>query len=296
MFEKILEKLEIKFIEQTHKYYKADKEIPSTTEIISKVMGNPFTRNTLYMRQARDKGTLIHKVISEFVLEGKEPNLRYPEFSNFIKLTKEHNLIWTVSEQMIYNDIEGMEYAGTLDLFALISEEITDIKTGSTKQMKKWQMQLSMYAQALRDIFGIKVSKGSIFWLHNETAEYIPIELLDREDIRKLLTQYYYPKEEIEQDEELALECLNPKAIKEFNNILSAMDVMKEKINSIKGQIKAEMERRNINQIKIGNRVISYVNETMKESIDSKKLKSEYPEVWEQCKKVSKVSSSIRIK
>lgn len=296
MFENILKKLNIKFVEQTHKYYKADKEIPSATEIISKVMGNPFVKNTLYMQQARDRGTLIHKIISEYVIEGKEPNLRFPEFDNFIKLSKEHNLVWTMSEQIVYNDINGMQYAGTLDLFALVNEEITDIKTGSTKQMKKWQIQLSMYAQALRDIFGIKVSKGSIFWLHNEIAEYILIELLDKEAIRDFLTQYYYPKEETEQDEELTLECLNPKAIKEFNNILSAMDVMKEKIDSIKGQIKAEMERRNINQIKIGNRVISYVNGTTKESIDSKKLKEEYPEVWDKCKKVSKVSASIRIK
>lgn len=296
MFKKIIEKLKIRFVEETHKYYVADKEIPSATTIISKVLGNPFAKETIYMRQARDRGTLIHKIISEFVIEGKEPNLRFPEFDNFVKLSKEHNLVWTMSEQIVYNDINGMQYAGTLDLFALVNEEITDIKTGSTKQMKKWQIQLSMYAQALRDIFGIKVSKGSIFWLHNETAEYIPIELLDKEAIRDFLTQYYYPKEETEQDEELTLECLNPKAIKEFNNILSAMDVMKEKIDSIKGQIKAEMERRNINQIKIGNRVISYVAPTTRESVDSKKLKEEYPEIWDKCKKVSKVNASIRIK
>lgn len=296
MLKKIIEKLKIRFVEETHKYYVADKEIPSATTIISKVLGNPFAKETIYMRQARDKGTMIHKAISDFIVDGKEPEFIFPEFDNFLELSKKHDIVWDLSEQIIYNNIDNMEYAGTLDLFSIENEEISDIKTGSTKAIKKWQIQLSMYAQSLRDIFGLKVSKGSILWLHNEESEYIPIELLDKEAIREFLTQYYYPKEETEQDEELTLECLNPKAIKEFNNILSAMDAMKEKIDSIKGQIKAEMERRNINQIKIGNRVISYVNGTTKESIDSKKLKEEYPEVWDKCKKVSKVNASIRIK
>lgn len=295
MFKKIIEKLKIRFVEETHKYYVADKEIPSATTIISKVLGNPFAKETIYMRQARDKGTMIHKVISDFIVNGKEPEFIFPEFDNFLELSKKHDIVWDLSEQIIYNNIDNMEYAGTLDLFSIENEEITDIKTGSTKQLKKWQRQLSMYAQALRDIFGLKVSKGSVLWLHNEESEYIPIELLSKAEISQFLKRYYYPEQNTP-TEEISLKCLNPNAIQELNETLTAIEVMEEKIKGIKEQILKEMEERQINQIKLGQRVISYVAPTTRESVDSKKLKEEYPEVWDKCKKVSKVNASIRIK
>lgn len=296
MLKKIIEKLKIRFVEETHKYYVADKEIPSATTIISKVLGNPFAKETIYMRQARDKGTMIHKAISDFIVDGKEPEFIFPEFDNFLELSKKHDIVWDLSEQIIYNNVEGMEYAGTLDLFSLLSEEITDIKTGSTKQIKKWTIQLSLYAQALRDIFGIKVSKGSIFWLHNEDCEYIPITLLSKAEIADFLRKYYFPNTDTPKEEEIALKCLNSNAIQELDETLTAIEIMEEKIKSIKEKIKIEMEQRNITQIKLGNRLVSYVAPTVRESIDTKKLKSEFPDVWSSCKRESKVSSSIRIK
>lgn len=295
-FQEILDKLGISFEPMQHKYTKEGKDIPSVSTIIDKVIGNVFAKDTLYMRQARDKGTLIHNAISKFVIENKEPDLPMSEFYNFVKLTNEHNIVWDLSEQIIYNNVEGMEYAGTLDLFSLLSEEITDIKTGSTKQIKKWTIQLSLYAQALRDIFGIKVSKGSIFWLHNEDCEYIPITLLSKAEIADFLRKYYFPNTDTPKKEEIALKCLNSNAIQELDETLTAIEIMEEKIKSIKEKIKIEMEQRNITQIKLGNRLVSYVAPTVRESIDTKKLKSEFPDVWSSCKRESKVSSSIRIK
>lgn len=303
MFKEILEKIGLFFEPIAHKYYIKskiptaikDREIPSATDIINKILGNPFVKDTLYMRQARDKGTLIHKAISDYVMTGKEPDFTMIEFDNFVKLTNEHKLVWTLSEQIIYNNIDDMEYAGTLDLFALLQEEITDIKTGSTKALKKWQIQLSLYAQALRDIFGLKVSKGSVFWLHDEASEYIPIKLLTKAEIKEILVKYYKEDDDIE-EQNVTLQCLNANAIQELNETLTAIEVMEEKVKSIKAKIKEEMEARNISQIKLGKRVISYVAPVERETIDSKKLKSEYPEAWQMCKKVSKVASSIRIK
>lgn len=296
MFENILKKLNIKFVEQTHKYYKTDKEIPSATEIISRVMGNPFSQETIYMIRARDKGTLIHNAINKLVLLGEKPSFPMAEVDNFIRLTKEHNIEWSYSEQIIYNDINGMEYAGTLDLFSVKDEEISDIKTGSIKQLKKWQIQLSLYAWALIDKFGLKVTKGSILWLHDEKAEYIPIEILSKDEIIAILKAYYENREDYSKAEDFALKTLNPTAIEEFNATLDTMQMLEEKIKGTKEKIKAEMEQRGLSQIRLGQRVISYVAPTTRESVDSKKLKEEYPEIWDKCKKVSKVSASIRIK
>ena len=295
MFERFFNKIfNIKFEPKQHKYYVNGKEIPSVTTIINKVLGNPFAQETLYMRQARDKGTLIHNAISKFILEGKEPDFPMAEFNNFIKLSNEHNISWTHSEEVVYGKIDDMEFAGTLDLFAFDKHEISDIKTGSTKALKKWQLQLSFYAQCLEFLLGIEVKKASILWLHNEDCEYIPITLLTVDELREFLKKYYQP--ELNITENVSLKCLSDKAIKEFNDTLTAIENMEQKIKSIKEQILSEMEQRQINQIKVGNRTISYVPSAQRESIDSKKLKAEYPQVWDMCKKVSKVNSSIRIK
>ena len=303
-FQEILDKIGISFEPMQHKYFKkADlptvikpTEIASVNQIIDKVLGNVFAKDNLHMRLARDKGTLIHNAISVFIKTNKEPDLPMIEFRNFLKLSLLNNVTWDLSEQIIYNNIEGMEYCGTLDLFSLDKEEISDIKTGSTKQLKKWRIQLSMYAQALRDVFGLKVSNGSILWLHDDHSEYIPITLLSKAEIADFLRKYYFPNTNTPKEEEIALKCLNSNAIQELDETLTAIEIMEEKIKSIKEKIKIEMEQRNITQIKLGNRLVSYVAPTVRESIDTKKLKSEFPDVWSSCKRESKVSSSIRIK
>ena len=291
----ILEMLGIRFVPETHKYFKDNKEIPSANQIIDKVMGNVFTKNTLYMIRARDKGTLIHNAISDFIRFGKEPSFPMTEFDNFLELSKKYDIVWDLSEQIIYNNINGYEYCGTLDLYSLLREEISDIKTGSTKQLKKWQIQLSLYAWALRNTFGLKVSRGSILWLHNDMAEYIEIELLSDEAILHILMKYYGKGIDIQQ-EEISLKCLNSNAIQELDETLTAIEVMENKVKEIKEKIKLEMEQRNINQIRLGKRVISYVAPTEREIVDSKKLRDEYPQIWDICKKTSKTNGSIRIK
>lgn len=278
-----------------HKYYmvgeNTKREIPSVTTIISKVLGNPFAQETIFMRQARDKGTLIHQAISDYLTTEEYPVVPTEEFFNFIKITEEKKITWTLSEYMFYCKLGKYEYAGTIDLYSAINFEVTDTKTGSTKLLKKWQIQLSMYAIGLRKL-GYKVEKGSILWLHDEIAEYIPITLLSEEEIIAFLKEYYEPSEK----EEVSLQCLDQNAIREFTETLTAIEVMEEKIKETKEKIKLEMEKRNITQIKLGNRTISYVAPTKRVSIDSKKLKAEFPKVWEACVKESTVASSIRIK
>lgn len=291
----ILKALDIRFEAKDHKYFRQDKEVPSVNNIINTVLGNPFAKDTIYMRQSRDKGTLLHTIIGDLVSLGKKPDFLFPEIENFLRITKEKNIVWNWSEQIVFGRIDGMEYAGTLDLFSILSEEISDIKTGSTKQLKKWQMQLSMYAQAIRDLCGLQVSKGSILWLHGEESEYIPVTLLSKAEISQFLKRYYYPEQNTP-TEEISLKCLNPNAIQELNETLTAIEIMEEKIKGIKEQILKEMEERQINQIKLGKRVISYIAPTTRESVDSKKLKNEYPEIWAKCRKESKINSSIRIK
>ena len=285
-------KVGLKFDEKEHKYFVGSNEIPSVTQIINTVFGNPFELNTEAMVAARDKGTLIHKSINHFLVTGHIPDFDMVEFNNFLRISSKRSYTWDMSEQMIYNSVEGFCYAGTLDLYDSKKKEISDVKTGSVKAVKKWQIQLSLYAWALRDTYGLEVERASILWLHDETAEYITISILDKVDCVSFLKKYYCPK----QAEDVSLKCLDESAIAKLETGLEAIERIQAEIDEYKKQIKEEMEQRGLLQIKIGKRTVSYVAPATRESLDTKKLKENLPDVYEAYKKVSKVAGSIRIK
>ena len=67
-------------------------------------------------------------------------------------------------------------------------------------------------------------------------------------------------------------------------------------LDDIKAKLLAEMEANNIAKIETEELSISYVAPTTRESLDSKKLRDEMPEVYDAYAKISQIKSSIRIK
>lgn len=282
----------IEFDKEKHQYLVDGRVVPSATQIINKVLGCSFDPNSIYVRQAQDKGTLIHGAIEKFVKNNEEPDFPMSEFDNFVKMSNENKHVWNMSEQIIYNKINGYEYAGTLDLYDATTSTLADIKTGSTILGKKWQIQLSLYTYALIDMLGLKVDKLVVLYVHNQEYKYIELELLSREFIADILDQYYLDKPK----EEVSLKCLDKVAVAKLQAGLDAIERLEEEIKVYKEKILVEMEQRNITQIKCGSRSISYIMPTQRETVDTKKIKECYPEVYADCKKVCNIKSSIRIK
>lgn len=93
----------------------------------------------------------------------------------------------------------------------------------------------------------------------------------------------------------------------EINNIEEKITVMikdlqdkrtklEESNNQIKEQIKQQMEVNNIKKYDNDYMSITYVAATQRVTVDSKKLKEKYNEIYNECSKVSDVKASIRIK
>lgn len=74
------------------------------------------------------------------------------------------------------------------------------------------------------------------------------------------------------------------------------MKDLKDKEEKIKKAILDEMEEKNVVKIENDFLIISYVAPTERESFDSKKLREEQPEIYNNYIKFSEVKSSIRIK
>ena len=71
---------------------------------------------------------------------------------------------------------------------------------------------------------------------------------------------------------------------------------IKSKEDELKAGILAEMEANGIYKVDMPQLLISYVGETVRETLDSKALKEELPDIYEAFTKLSTVKPSVRIK
>lgn len=74
------------------------------------------------------------------------------------------------------------------------------------------------------------------------------------------------------------------------------MKEIKEAEDALKAAVLAEMEEKGILSITTDDMTISYVASGDRESLDSKRLKEEQPELYDSYVRISPVKSSIRIK
>lgn len=89
---------------------------------------------------------------------------------------------------------------------------------------------------------------------------------------------------------------LDPITIKDLAILETEAKRIKAKADELKAAILAEMESKNI--IKIDNDIltISYIASTDRETLDSKKLRAELPDIYDEYIEIKPVKASIRIK
>ncbi len=89
------------------------------------------------------------------------------------------------------------------------------------------------------------------------------------------------------------LDVETSKKIAEFETKIKAI---KEQEDELKKAILNEMESKGIIKLETDNLVISYIAPTDRETLDTKKLRKDMPDVYDDYVKLSPVKSSIRIK
>lgn len=284
------------FDEKTHTYTDENGQlIPSVSEIIRNWLGNKYADiDAEVLKKAQEKGNKVHREIERYLLQDVEPKKPTYEFKTFKKIFK-REFVATQSEKVLYGATEYGAYAGTFDLLDTINGNIVDIKTNYSLDKEYVQIQLSLYAMALRQN-DVIINRGYVIHLPPEKSPQKPqilaIELLSDAECEEIVRAYFNG----ESKPQANLQCLNEQAIAELETNILAMEKAEMTIKEYKDKILKEMEERNINQIKIGKNItISYIAPTTRESIDTAKLKKEMPVVANRYKKVSNVKASVRI-
>lgn len=103
---------------------------------------------------------------------------------------------------------------------------------------------------------------------------------------------------EVEINEETALATFQTEQGTVIQNMISLLEqkkALEEKEKEMKDQLKAAMERHNIQAFKTDEISVAYVAATTATSIDSAKIKKKYPQIFEECQKTSKRSAYVKI-
>jgi hypothetical protein len=289
----------ITFDEEKHEYRNArtGKVIPSVTQIISAVYGSGLENAPSYfVERAAEKGTVIHKEIDEYLTKGTVGET--PEFQTWLNwsgFSKKNVYCAYLEEHLIYSDTKYGSFAGTVDFFA--NGFVYDWKTSKTatrKQLEQWQMQLSMYCYALRQMGNIVNEPLKVVHI-TDRVEVINVDYLGDEWVEETVRKYY-AGEKVEQTPETSLQTVDEKTLAHFGNVLKQIAELEKSIEPIREQIKTEMEKRKILALKAGNVSVTYVSPTTRETFDTKRFKAENVDLYKQYTKTSEVKSSIRIK
>ena len=284
----------IRFDKTEHRYYDGEKELISVSALMRKHGLAPDYAGVPQdiLRAKAERGSFIHEEIEKYI---KDREIGFTkELSDFVELCGKNSLTPVKSEFIVHNDI----CAGTVDCFGFRTDGgdyfLADFKTTATLHYEAVRWQLSIYAA----LCGEQIEHLYVFHLRNDKdsklQELVPIP---REEVEKLFEcerkgeKYTAPLATIENsllDRTMAIQ-----------NALAELEQRKKELEedekSIKAALVAAMEKNGVKTFENDSLKITYVAPTVRKTLDSKKLKSERPDIFVYYAKKSEVKASVRI-
>ena len=284
----------INFDKTTHTYTLDNKQLISCTELLHRHNLAPdysqVDRETL--QKSADRGTLIHEEIENWC-----KNNNYEQFTkecaNFIKFVLDNEITPIANEKVVYNDL----VAGTCDFIYLDKngkKHRADFKTTSSIQYDYVSWQLSLYE-----------------YLDKEKTDFIEVWHFDKDGTLKIRELTLKPIGEIERllDAERNNELYVPNTISLAPNELLQVETLQKIIEHAKkeqeqaeNQLKTlsetlleRMEENGVKKVETDYFILTYVAPSIRETLDSKKLKENDRETYDKYIKKSNIKASLKI-
>lgn len=308
--------MQIELLEKTHTYLvNGDIASISVTELLAKHKLAPDYSDVKkeILKDKASKGKTVHKDI-ENILNSKAYTPTTPQGEQFLEWASK-NLDCAVGEQPLALDFNGMIICGTCDIMGFTKDGnafICDTKTTSKiyKDTVAWQVSLLDYMarNCGDDIINGKEFhwKGASKFLchHYDLKENafreIELEKVPDEEIEKLLNCEYnneiYEQKVLVIDEDLKAQI--EKAEVELKEIETAYKEAEKKAKELREQLCEAFRTQNVKSWESADKsiLITYVCQTQRMSVDSTKLKKEFPRAYELCQKISTVKDSVQVK
>ena len=277
----------LRFDENTHTYFLDEKPLISVTQLLKKHGLSPDYSfvNEGILKAAAVRGRIIHEEIERYV---KHEEIGFTEeLSAFIDLCKKHKLTALLSEVMVHNDI----VAGTLDLLMKDLNEmvLADVKNTSSLNRESVSWQTSIYAYLYEKMHGVTIDKIACFHF-SEKKRYIALDRVSNEEIERLFECERNNQIMPSQNAELATNLIQQIALLEQES--KRIEDVK---SALKKEITAAMKERNIKKFENEDIRLTYVAPTVRQSVDSKKLKEKYNDIYEECLSEKPVGEGVRV-
>lgn len=270
---------DVKYNDDTHKYTIDGKDLKSVTEIATEILNLNFDHVAF---GAAEKGTAIHTELARYFDPAEKfgaTDFTMPEAADLaVMLKAEHDMR---TEMIVWNTDLG--YAGTIDLLRVKGTTVTDIidwKTGKVN-IKYCTIQLSLYKLAL-EFMGYDCSNARLRVISPKGITSIEPKTWDEVMAMR--------KGEFESDDEQFAQA--EARLAELEPYVNEYNELKEKL---KEYFVPTFEKTGTNRYSGTLYNISYVEASTRTGLDSTRLRTELPDVYEKYLKTTKVSATIKI-
>ena len=295
-----LQDSKVLFDPEEHRYFLNGKELQGITGLLHKHVFPQMYADIpqFVLDRAAERGTMVHESI-ELYDAGFEPKESTPELDNY-KRIKTRNGLTTVANEYLVTDKE--HFASGIDLVLSDKDDnimLADIKTTSMLHKDYVRFQLSIYAYLFElQNPELKVSKLYALWLRGDKSEFTEVERIDTAVIKDLLQceidGRLFVNPLVKVDAKVPAEIKNAE-LAVYTLITQIKELTEKKKQLSEGLLKL-MQDNDVKSYKGEHITLSRKAAGTREDIDKKKLKKEYPEAYNACKKVTNISESLQIR
>ena len=265
------------------------------------------------LEKAAAHGTQVHTKCELYDSLGIGDDM--PEVQDYIRLKKEQGLTTLVSEYLVD---DGAHISSSIDKVFEVDESgcypLGDLKTTSKVHRDNVTLQLSIYAYLFeKNNEGKKAGRLMCIWLPKK--QYGDAAIIDLKripsDACKEIIEGYLAKEDPtpyrekwfgagESTEVALVEEELPANLRDAEEEIIKIEMSLKELEEKKGELKSGLY-----DLMVKNNVKKWQSERLqlvrkldgtRETLDSAKVKKNYPEIYEECKKVSAVKGSLTIK
>ena len=247
------------------------------------------------LQKAAERGSKVHKDIEDYC-NGKA-----------VAMTKELKAFISCGVKAIANEYlvsDNEIVASSIDIVADAGEgkvNLIDIKTTSALHLDPLSWQLSIYAFLFK-LQNPDIEIAGLYGLHIKAGKASLVQVPRKPD-NEIIDLLFCEKEGLPftpKTEELSIPQKN--ALSELQSITDSIAFIKlslkeaeEKKKEVERYILEQMELEGRKTLENGPVKVTYVAESIRESVDKVKLEADMPELYEKYKKVTIVAPSLRV-
>lgn len=292
----------VAFFEDEHKYMYGDIELSGVTSLLSRTIFKTKYKGAPddVLKRAAERGSKIHKEVSMYILGGVMPTT--VEAQNYV--TKLHKTVKPIASEYLVSDYIG--YASAIDIVGkgkkpngVVLYDIKSNKSGIDEEYVMWQ--LSIYAHFIELMNpGVVVEGLNGIWLSEDNCEIRPVERIDKSIVEDLImadtmgNEFVNPlsKPVVSETEDMVKYLSFEEEYVKLESRLKELDELKKKALE---SIEKTMSDNSIDSMETERLKFTMVAPTTKSVFDTKRFKSEHPDMASEYMKTSDVKGYLKV-